>query len=435
MTAPLGSDLVLERLTKLHPKLIDLVLDRVQRLLDRVGNPERRLPPVVHVAGTNGKGSTVAYLRAILEAAGYRVHAYTSPHLVRFHERIRLAGRLIEEPELLALLEECERANGDQQITFFEVTTVAAFLAFTRHKADILLLEVGLGGTHDATNVIEHPLACCLTPISMDHMQHLGHTLAEIAANKAGIMKRGRPVAIGPQPAEAEAVFEARGAELGAPLHRVGQEWNARREGEALLFRDKRGETSWPLPALPGLHQIENAGLALATLPLLDGFSISESAIAKGLRSVEWPARLQRLRRGPVVEALPPGWEAWLDGGHNESGGQALGLHAAGWRRERPDLPIRLVFGMLSTHDPVGFLKPLLPHIQDVTAVAVGGNHQALDVEALVDAARRAGAAQVRGAPSADAAARAIVAADPTPARLLICGSLYLAGEVLAKNG
>jgi dihydrofolate synthase/folylpolyglutamate synthase len=435
MTAPLGSDLVLERLTKLHPKLIDLVLDRVQRLLDRVGNPERRLPPVVHVAGTNGKGSTVAYLRAILEAAGYRVHAYTSPHLVRFHERIRLAGKLIEEPELLALLEECERANGDQQITFFEITTAAAFLAFTRHKADILLLEVGLGGTHDATNVIEHPLACCLTPISMDHMQHLGHTLAEIAANKAGIMKRGRPVAIGPQPAEAEAVFEARGAELGAPLHRFGQEWNARREGDALLFRDKRGETSWPLPGLPGLHQIENAGLALATLPLLDGFSISESAIAKGLRSVEWPARLQRLQRGPVVEALPPGWEAWLDGGHNESGGQALGIHAAGWRRERPDLPIRLVFGMLSTHDPVGFLKPLLPHIQDVTAVAVGGNHQALDVEALVDAARRAGAAQVRSAPSADAAARAIVAADPTPARLLICGSLYLAGEVLAKNG
>jgi dihydrofolate synthase/folylpolyglutamate synthase len=435
MTAPLGSDLVLERLTKLHPKLIDLVLDRVQRLLTRVGNPERRLPPVVHVAGTNGKGSTIAYLRAILEAAGYRVHAYTSPHLVRFHERIRLAGQLIEEAELLALLEECERANGDQPITFFEITTVAAFLAFTRHQADILLLEVGLGGEFDATNVIEQPLACCLTPISMDHMQHLGHSLAAIAATKAGIMKRGRPVAIGPQPAQAQAVFDECGVRLGCPLHRFGREWEAQREGERLVLRDRRGESRWPLPGLPGLHQIENAGLALATLPLLEGFTIPDTAIAKGLLSVEWPARLQRLKRGPVVEALPAGWEAWLDGGHNESGGQALGVHAAGWRQERPDLPIRLVFGMLSTHDPVGFLKPLLPHIQDVTAVAVGGNHQALDVEALVAAARRAGAETVRSAPSAEVAARVIVAADAKPARLLICGSLYLAGEVLAKNG
>jgi dihydrofolate synthase/folylpolyglutamate synthase len=434
MTAPLGSDLVLERLTRLHPKLIDLVLDRVQRLLGRVGNPERHLPPVVHVAGTNGKGSTVAYLRAMLEAAGYRVHAYTSPHLVRFHERIRLAGELIEEAELLALLEECERANGSEPITFFEITTVAAFLAFTRHQADIVLLEVGLGGTFDATNVIDRPLACCLTPISMDHMHFLGHSLAEIAANKAGIMKPGRPVAIGPQPVEVRAVFDGRGRALGCPLHRFGTEWDAAAEDGKLLFRDRRGESRWPLPALPGLHQIENAGLALATLPLLDGFTIPDTAIAKGLLSVEWPARLQRLMRGPVVEALPAGWEAWLDGGHNESGGQALGVHAAGWRRERPDLPIRLVFGMLSTHDPVAFLQPLLPHIQDVTAVAVGGNHQALDVGALIEAAKRAGATTVRRAESPEAAAQAIVAADARPARLLICGSLYLAGEVLAKN-
>jgi dihydrofolate synthase/folylpolyglutamate synthase len=371
----------------------------------------------------------------MLEAAGYRVHAYTSPHLVRFHERIRLAGELIEEAELLALLEECERANGSEPITFFEITTVAAFLAFTRHQADIVLLEVGLGGSFDATNVIDRPLACCLTPISMDHMHFLGHSLAKIAANKAGIMKPGRPVAIGPQPAEARAVFDARGSALGCPLHRFGTEWDAAAEEGKLLFRDRRGESRWPLPALPGLHQIENAGLALATLPLLDGFTIPDTAIAKGLLSVEWPARLQRLARGPVVEALPAGWEAWLDGGHNESGGQALGVHAAGWRRERPDLPIRLVFGMLSTHDPVAFLQPLLPHIQDVTAVAVGGNHQALDVGALIEAAKRAGATTVRRAESPEAAAQAIVAADARPARLLICGSLYLAGEVLAKNG
>ncbi|MFZ5790145.1 MAG: bifunctional folylpolyglutamate synthase/dihydrofolate synthase [Pseudomonadota bacterium] len=435
MTEPQGSDLVLERLTKLHPKLIDLVLDRVWRLLARVGHPERRLPPVVHVAGTNGKGSTIAYLRAILEAAGYRVHVYTSPHLVRFHERIRLAGTLIDEGELLALLEECERANGGEPITFFEITTVAAFLAFTRHPADILLLEVGLGGTYDATNVVERPLACCLTPISYDHTQHLGHTLEKIAANKAGIMKRGRPAVIGAQPEEALAVFERRAAELGCRLSRFGREWEAWRDGDRLVFRDGAGETRWPLPGLPGEHQIGNAGIALATLPLLEGFRVPDGAIAQGVVGVEWPARLQRLRHGPAVDVLPAGWEAWLDGGHNESGGQALGVHAAAWRRERPDLPIRLVYGMLSTHDPVGFLKPLIPHVQDVTAVAVGGNHQALGVEALAEAARRAGAATVRTAVSVEEAASAIVAADPRPARLLVCGSLYLAGQVLRKNG
>lgn len=429
-----GSDLVLERLTRLHPKIIDLVLDRVVQLLARVGHPERHLPPVVHVAGTNGKGSVIAYLRAMLEAADRRVHVYTSPHLVRFHERIRLAGQLISEPDLLALLEECEAANGGRPITFFEITTVAAFMAFARTPADMLLLEVGLGGEFDATNVIDRPRVSVLTPISYDHMQHLGSTLTEIAKAKAGILKAGRPAVVGPQPAEALAVFESRAAELGCPLHRHGKEWEVRREGDRFTFSDDRGTSEWPLPALLGAHQVENAGIALATLRFLE-MPIGQEAAARGLRTVDWPARLQRLARGPLVEALPDGWEVWLDGAHNEAGGQVLAQQVEAWRRERPDLPVRLVFGMLSTHDAEGFLRPLAGKAEGLRAVAIGGAHQTLPGDAAADAARRAGFPDA--APAADpvAAARSLAAADPRPARLLVCGSLYLAGEVLAENG
>ncbi len=430
-----SSDLVLERLTRLHPKIIDLVLDRVVQLLARVGHPERRLPPVVHVAGTNGKGSVIAYLRAMMEAGGRRAHVYTSPHLVRFHERIRLAGQLIAEAELLALLEECEIANGGTPITFFEITTVAAFLAYARVPADILLLEVGLGGEFDATNVIEAPLACVLTPISYDHMQHLGATLGLIAKAKAGILKPGRPAVVGPQPPEAMAVIEARAAALDAKLHRHGREWDAWRDGDRLMFRDARGSSAWPLPGLLGDHQIENAGMALATLGLLGGIAVDDAAAARGLVTVDWPARLQRLTRGPIVEALPAGWEAWLDGAHNEAGGQVLARQLAGWRAERPDLPIHIVFGMLSTHDPQGFLRSLAAQAGDLRAVAIGGAHQTLSNVDAAAAARQAGFPNA--APAADllAAARSLAAAHPAPARLLICGSLYLAGEVLAENG
>jgi len=430
-----GSDLVLERLTRLHPKIIDLVLDRVVELLARVGHPEQRLPPVVHVAGTNGKGSVIAYLRAMLEAAGKRVHVYTSPHLVRFHERIRLAGELISEPELLALLEECEAANEGRPITFFEITTVAAFMAFARVPADILLLEVGLGGEYDATNVIDRPLVSVLTPISYDHTQHLGSTLAEIAKAKAGILKPGRPAVIGPQPAEALAVFESRAAELGCPLHRYGKEWDVRRDGDRLVFRDDSGSRDWPLPGLLGTHQIDNAGLALATLRFLDGCDVNDIAAARGLTAVEWPARLQRLTRGPIVDALPAGWEVWLDGAHNEAGGLALARQVETWRRERPELQVRLVFGMLSTHDAEGFLRPLAAVASGVRTVAIGGAHQTLPADAAADAARRAGFPDA--APAADPveAARSLAEADPHPARLLVCGSLYLAGEILSRNG
>lgn len=431
------SDIVLDRLNKLHPKLIDLELTRVHRLLAAVGHPERRLPPVVHVAGTNGKGSVIAYLRAILEAAGYRVHVYTSPHLVKFHERIRLNGKLIAEEALITLLEECERANGGTPITFFEITTVAAFLAFTREPADILLLETGLGGEFDATNVIEQPLASVLMPISFDHMQFLGDTLAKIATAKAGIIKKGRPVVISQQPDEALAVFEARAASLGAPLHRFGREWQSDGDLKSQLrFSDSRGPRLYPAPGLAGRHQFRNAGCAIATTAVLDGFKITDAHISAGLRQVTWPARMQRLTQGPLVDMLPgPKWELWLDGGHNAEAGEVIATMLEDWYAA-DGKPAHLIFGMLNTKDPIAFLKQLAPHAEDMAAVAIPGDHASLSVEESVAAGAEVGLLS-QGFRSVEAALRAIIDAhngSDEPRRILICGSLYLAGTVLAEN-
>jgi dihydrofolate synthase / folylpolyglutamate synthase len=321
---PAESDRVLIRLMSLHPKKIDLTLGRVERLLAALGNPQDKLPPVIHVAGTNGKGSTVATMRACLEAAEYRVHAYTSPHLVRFHERIRIAGALIDEDALLAALDECERANRGAPITFFEITTAAAFLAFARAPADIVLLETGLGGRLDATNVIRHPATTAITPISLDHQAFLGDTIAAIAGEKAGILKQGAPAVIGPQPDEAAAVIESRALAIGAPLYRWHREWRCEAFGPGMRYEGEKWRLDLPPSSLPGAHQIGNAGIALACLERLDGFSLSQEALAAGLRRIDWPARMQRLTRGPLAEILPPGWEAWLDGGHNPGAGQVL---------------------------------------------------------------------------------------------------------------
>ncbi|HYV89589.1 MAG TPA: folylpolyglutamate synthase/dihydrofolate synthase family protein [Candidatus Polarisedimenticolia bacterium] len=430
-----ASDLVLERLNKLHPKIIDLSLDRTWRLLERLGHPERRLPPVIHVAGTNGKGSVIAYLRAMLEAAGYRVHVYISPHLVRFHERIRLAGKLIEEQALLEVLKECEAINGADAITFFEITTCAAFLEFARVPADILLLETGLGGRLDSTNVIEEPLATVLMPISFDHMQHLGDTLAKIAFEKAGIIKHGVPIIVAPQPPEAEKVFKEKARELKAPLIRFGREWQIEAAGDGMQFTDRAGTRLLPRPALPGDHQIPNAGAALATLPFLTGLRVDEAAQAAGLRQVEWPARLQRLTRGPLAQKLPRGWELWLDGGHNAAAGEVLADFARHWREGIVGhRPLHLIFGMLNTKEPVAFLKPLAPYTRDLKAVRIEGDHASLPAEEAAAAARAAGI-EAETAASLDAAIERIVTNNEIPSRVLICGSLYLAGVVLAENG
>jgi dihydrofolate synthase / folylpolyglutamate synthase len=423
-----GSDIVLARLMRLHPKLIDLSLGRIEGLLAALGNPHEKLPPVIHVAGTNGKGSTVATMRACLEAGGYRVHAYISPHLVRFHERIRLAGKLIDEDRLVALLEECERANRGAPITYFEITTAAAFLAFARTPADIVLLETGLGGRLDATNVIRHPAATAITPISLDHQGFLGDTIAAIAGEKAGILKTGTPAIIGPQLPEAAAVFAARAEQIGAPLLRFGTEWRCDASGDGMRYEGPGWHLDLPLPSLLGAHQIANSGTAIAGLEQLAGLEISRTAIADGLRRIDWPARLQRLTRGPLVDILPPGWELWLDGGHNPGAGEVLAAAVSDWR----DRPLYLVTGMLNTKNAAGFLAPLAAYARALYAVTIPGEENPLSAPAIAAAARSVGL-PAEEAPST-AAALATIIADPTPARILICGSLHLAGTILADN-
>jgi len=423
---PQPSDEILARLMGLHPKIIDLTLDRVHRLLAALDHPETRLPPVIHVAGTNGKGSTQAMIRAGLEASGKTVHAYTSPHLARFHERIRLAGALISEPALSALLDDCDAANGGQPITFFEITTVAAFLAFARTPADYTLLEVGLGGRLDATNVVAKPAATIITPVSIDHQQYLGETLPEIAGEKAGILKRGVPCIVGPQHPDGLAVIEEKAARLGVPLFAHGQHWHAFEERGRLIYQDDTGLLDLPLPNLLGAHQIENAGAAMATLRVL-GFDdlACEAAVSKA----EWPARMQRLRQGPLATSAP-GVELWLDGGHNPAGGEAVAATLARMAKR----PTHLICGMLNTKDIAGYLRPLAAQAQSLTAVSIPNEINTLPSAATAEAARTAGFAQVTEAGSVAEALEAIAQTDPQ-ARVLICGSLYLAGQVLRDNG
>ena len=420
-----GSDVILERMHSLHPKIIDLTLDRVERLLAALDHPERHLPPVIHIAGTNGKGSTQAMIRAGMEAAGRAVHAYTSPHLARFHERIRLSGELISEPALTALLDECMVANGTAPITFFEITTCAAFLAFARTPADYTLLEVGLGGRLDATNVVARPALTIITPLSIDHQQYLGDTLPEIAGEKAGILKRGVPCVVGPQPDAALAVIEARAARLGVPLIVHGQHWHVTTERGRLIFQDERGLMDLPRPNLPGPHQIQNAGAALAALRHL-GFD--DVACEAAVSRADWPARMQRLRTGPLATSAPM-VELWLDGGHNPAGGQAVAATLAAM----PVRPSFLICGMLNTKDIAGYLAPLKAHATRLFAVAIPYEPNTLSAEATCAAARAAGIS-ADTAPSVAAALATITAQNPA-ARVLICGSLYLAGTVLRDNG
>lgn len=425
MSTTPGSDAILERMMSFHPKIIDLTMDRVERLLAALGHPERSLPPVIHLAGTNGKGSTQAMLRAGFEAGGNRVHAYTSPHLARFHERIRLAGELISEPALAALLDECVAANGGETITFFEITTCAAFLAFSRVKADWTLLEVGLGGRLDATNVVEKPALTIITPVSLDHQQYLGDTLPEIAGEKAGIIKRGVPCVVGPQEEAGLAVIEAKAARMGAPLFVFGQHWQVWEERGRLIFQDDNGLLDLPLPNLPGPHQVQNAGAAIAALRVLGQ---GEAACEAAVTCAVWPARMQRLRSGPLVNSAPQ-VELWLDGGHNPAGGEAVAATLA----RMPPRATHLICGMLNTKDVRGYMRPLAAHVTQLHAVSIPNEVNTLPAEVTRDAARDVGIAAEAAGSVGDALA-SIAAVDPK-ARVLICGSLYLAGQVLRDNG
>lgn len=421
---------ILSRLGRLHPKVIDLSLGRVQRLLDDLGHPETRLQNVIHVAGTNGKGSVVAFLKAFLEAHGLCVHVLTSPHLVRFHERIVVAGSEIEDTALAAVLEECERVNNGQAITFFEITTVAALLAFARTPADATLLETGLGGRLDATNVVERPALTVLTPIAVDHQAFLGDTLAEIAAEKAGILKPGVPCLSAAQHADAEAVIQARAQALGAPLYIEGIDWTAESHGDGLVYRDADTSLTLPKPALAGRFQIRNAGLAVAASTRIPGLRLDAKALRRGMGRVVWPGRLQRLEGGPLNALLPNGWELWVDGGHNPAAGEAIADEIGHWR----DRPLHILFGMLRQKDAVGFLTAIAPCCTGkMAAVAIPGEANSLEADEAAELARRAGLEAAPAASIRDALAR-LGRDGKEPARVLVCGSLYLAGAVLAAH-
>ena len=436
MTTPV--DAIVARLNALHPKRIDLSLDRVKRLLAALDHPERKLPPVIHVAGTNGKGSTIAFLRAILEAAGQRVHIYTSPHLVRFNERFRLGevgeGALVSDDELAAALEECERVNAGAPITVFEITTVVGLLLFARHPTDVLLMEVGLGGRLDATNVVDEPLATIVTPISIDHTDFLGDTLEKIAAEKAGIFKRGVPAFVAAQSREVLAVLERQAAQLKVSMKIAGEDWTATEERGRLVYQDEAGLLDLPAPKLYGRHQFENAGLAIAALRALPQFKISSAAFEAGMVKADWPGRMNRLGHGHLAALAPAGSELWLDGGHNPDGGRAIAAALADLE-ERVSRPLVLIVGMLANKDCEGFLSNFNGLARRIIAVPVPGAEKGLTAEAVADIARAIGL-QATSRDNLDEALDAVRKLDlEPPPRILITGSLYLAGDVLRANG
>jgi len=424
LTGP-STQAALERLQTLHPKGIDLTLGRTERICAALGDPQKRLPPVVHVAGTNGKGSTIALLRAMAEAAGLRVHVYSSPHLVHFAERIRLAGKLIDDDYLGDVIDRVETANAGQPLTFFEATTAAAFLAFAETPADLLLLETGLGGILDSTNVIEQPELTLITPIDYDHKALLGNDLTTIAKQKAGIIKQGVPVISARQPEDAEAVIVRQALKRQAPLHSAGEGFYAYSENERLVFQDEDALLDLPLPGLQGTHQIDNAALAIKAARLLD---LPTEAIETGLQTAVWPARMQRLKAGPLYEALPPQSELWLDGGHNPHAARALRAHLDTLQARDPK-PLHLICGLLNTKDAAEFFSAFDGLNPDISCVSFASD-AAIAADTLTAIARDKGLRATQAASPLEA----VTALDDRPRRVLICGSLYLAGEVLSLS-
>jgi dihydrofolate synthase/folylpolyglutamate synthase len=423
------TDAILKRLLSLHPKLIDLKLDRELRLLERIGNPHHKLPPVIHIAGTNGKGSTLAYLRAFLEAAGKSVHVMTSPHLVRFNERIRLAGKLVSTRRLNQALELCEQANGGEPITFFEITTAAALKLFAEVKADYLLLETGMGGRFDASNVVDHPLGTIIAPVDYDHQNFLGNTLTEIAGEKAGILKRGSPAVFGRQRDEGRAVLVRAAARLGITPLIAGEDFDARNEDGRLVYQDEAGLLDLPPPGLIGPFQYDNAALAIAAARHF-GLPVSDEDIAKGLRQVQWPGRLQSLK-GRLADLLPAGSELWVDGSHNAHGAAALAAALSEMQARRP-MKLRLIMGLMNTRNPADVIGPFAGLADHVCALTIPGEPNAHQAATIAADAAKLGIAASTQASILDAIAEA---ANAGPARVVFCGSLYLAGNVLHQNG
>ncbi len=408
---------------------VDLSLDRIDRLLKRMASPHLKIPPVFHVAGTNGKGSTCAFLRAALEAAGHRVHVFTSPHLVRVNERIRVAGTLVSDADFAEALAEVLRFNAGQPLSFFEAITAAAFLLFAATPADATVLEVGLGGRLDSTNIVPRPVATGIAQLALDHVAILGPTLRHIAAEKAGIAKRGVPLVTQKYPAQIAAAVAEVAIPLGARLMPRGEAWDAAVYEGSLAFRllaaSDGDPVKLPLPKLPGAHQQDNAALAIAMIRAQDALNVPDSALRSAMGWVQWPARLQRIASGPLFDRLAAGSELLVDGGHNPAAGKALAQHLAA---ARPAMPAHAVIGMLSTKDHIGFLRAF-PRGTRMTMVPVPG-HGAVPPEALAAAAATAGMA-ADTAPDLAAALGTVAG----PARVLVGGSLHLAGEFLRQNG
>jgi dihydrofolate synthase / folylpolyglutamate synthase len=432
------SDELIAELKTLHPILIDLSLGRITTLLEKLGNPHRKLPPVVHIAGTNGKGSTTAFLKAMFEAAGKRAHVYTSPHLVRFHERMSLAGidgksQPISEPALVELLSRVARINAGAPVTFFEITTAAAFVAFAETPADVLILEVGLGGDFDTTNVVERPALCVITPISMDHADKLGATLDRIAATKAGILKNDVPAVISQQDPIPLDVIRTRARQTRSPLIVWGEDFEAFEQRGRMLFQSENEVHDLPLPALLGRHQIVNAGAAVAAALQLKPLGMTDAAIEKGLTDVRWPGRMQRLTNVMWTAKLPAGSEVWLDGGHNPAGGVAIAQTFADLEEKSPK-PLVLITGMMGLKDAGGFLAAFCGLTSRVVAVPIPGAHEKPHDPADLASIATAQGFKATAADSVATALTTLASEYKSPARVLICGSLYLAGHVLALD-
>lgn len=443
MTVPAVSEAakIIDGLLALHPKGFDLSLDRITRLLDRLGNPHLRLPPVIHVAGTNGKGSVVAFSRALLEAAGLSVHVHISPHLVNWHERYRIGvkggrGQLVEDALFADALRRVAEANAGEKITVFEILTAVTFVLFSEQPADVAIIEVGLGGRFDATNVIPKPAVTVVMPISLDHQAYLGDRVELIAAEKAGIMKRGCPVVIGHQEFDAaREVLIATAERLGAPLSVFGQDFMAHEEMGRLVYQDEDGLSDIPLPRLPGRHQYGNAAAAIRACRAA-GFDITEAVMDKAMTTVEWAGRLQRLTDGALVSKAPPGAEIWLDGGHNPGAGEVIAEAMAGFE-ERKSRPLYMIIGMINTKEPVGYFQAFKDLARKVFTVPIRNSDAAIDPLALAVSAAEAGlhASAVSSVAQAFGAIRDLQTPGDPPPRILIGGSLYLAGDVLSDNG
>jgi folylpolyglutamate synthase/dihydrofolate synthase len=443
MTKPAMSEaeLEIERLMGLHPKGYDLSLTRITRLLETLGNPHHRLPPVIHVAGTNGKGSVSAFSRALLEAAGLSVHVHTSPHLVNWHERYRLGrkgapGAFVGDAKLADTVRRVAEANGGQQITVFEILTAVAFLLFSEEPADAVIMEVGMGGRFDCTNVIDKPAVSIIMPISLDHQPYLGDRVELIAAEKAGIMKRGCPVVIGHQEFDAALdVLMATAERLSCPVSAYAQDYMAHEEFGRLIYQDEFGLLDLPLPRLPGRHQYANAAAAIRAVKAA-GFPVTEDIVAKAMTSVEWPGRLQLLTEGTLHAAAPAGCELWVDGGHNPGAGEVIAEAMASFEERKPR-PLFLIIGMLNTKDPIGYFRAFAGIAAHVYTVPIRGTDVALDPVVLADAAMEAGlmAEPVSSILEALQAITEKHGTEQPPPRVMIGGSLYLAGNALADNG